>query len=501
MAIRFNADADSLISTGAPSSRYTLAGWMQISVNTGSFATLDEVSIAIGTNFHEFQTDSGGLDVGFNDHTASFIVTNPTPQAVGEWWFNAVVVTNSGVAIYQMKEGGSGLVKTSSATVAELFTPDQLMLASDIFGEFLNGCLRGVKIWNGVALTDAELDAERMQFAPVRLSGLFAYWPLSATATMFTDGSGNGHTLTNPSGTGTWTTSADPNIPETLVTYTARQVLVNGTDPVNFFTETLDPNSDSLCVQAILPQGVSPTAVNATAYIQQGPTGMQLSDITRTSSLSEMGITGATGARGATGAAGKGSPLQQAYNFGGRIALSPTGGAVYIGEPSGGVSGTVLMRVLNGVSAVPSAYFQVSPTGTMSRVALNARRIILAGTPLSPANFSLGRIGSGNGQTNSQYGVTGIRGDENHGVFTVVCSATGYTINPIVTLIYPGGRFTRTPVTISKLTSPMSPTAAPGFSYESPLMDVSASPTGLTWMLMATPTAQSTYTISFMTVS
>lgn len=209
MAIRFDSAADGLSAPAFSTSRYTLASWCYISVDRNTFQTIGEVSIAAGTNFHQLQTLVDGTTFAFNDHTAAQIVTDGTTQAVGAWWFNAIIAGAAATTIYQMKEGAGSVTKVTSATLSESFTPDSILIANDIFSEFLNGRLRGFKMWTA-ELSDAEIALEAAQFAPVRTSGLWAYYKLKDVATMLLDSSGNGRTLTNPGSAGSWGFEPDP---------------------------------------------------------------------------------------------------------------------------------------------------------------------------------------------------------------------------------------------------------------------------------------------------
>jgi hypothetical protein len=120
-----------------------------------------------------------------------------------------------------------------------------------------------------------------------------------------------------------------------------------------------------------------------------------------------------------------------------------------------------------------------------------ARRYDANGTPLNGSRFSLARFGSGASAAGNM-GVTNIDGDDTHGVFTIVCGQTGYTNNPMVTLNFidgprgfpPPGQ---TPYVLAKLSAPMVPTSANLWNYGTPLVEVTVSPTNITWMIAGTP--------------
>jgi len=56
--------------------------------------------------------------------------------------------------------------------------------------------MAAVKIWDGVALTAAEVANEMRSYVPIRLAGLYAFYPMFSIADDETDFSGNGHTWT-----------------------------------------------------------------------------------------------------------------------------------------------------------------------------------------------------------------------------------------------------------------------------------------------------------------
>lgn len=209
---------------------------------------------------------------------------------------------------------------------------------------------------------------------------------------------------------------------------------------------------------------------------------------------------------GATGPTGPAASLQQAYANGPvigpqSIQMNPTQGGMYLREPSGGMSGGILFRVENGVTAGATGYFQVSPTSVRSSGEVVGQRLALIGTPLAPSDFSLGRLGSGGSAGNApQYGVTNISGDDSHGRFTVMAAQTGYTSNPVITLNFKDGSRTVAPFVMSKLTAPMSPTAAPQHGYNSGVIETTVSPTNVQFQMLGTPTGRSYFTIEFVAI-
>ena len=221
------------------------------------------------------------------------------------------------------------------------------------------------------------------------------------------------------------------------------------------------------------------------------------------------GATGPAGPTGPQGATGPGTNLQQAYDLGSAtnpitILLSPTMDGIRVREPSGGLSGgvtAILFRIDNSVTAGATAYFQVTPLGILTSGALSAKRLNLGGTLLAPTDFSLSRLGSGASAAVAQYGVTNISGDDSHGRFTVFAGQTGYTTNPEIILNFKDGIRSNAPFVISRLVSPMIPTAAPLHGYNRPLFTLTVSPTNIKWMFAGSPTNRSSFTIEFYAIA
>lgn len=294
--------------------------------------------------------------------------------------------------------------------------------------------------------------------------------------------------------------------------------IVNGTTDPQGYVEPLDPNSDSVQSAGLYIQSPTSVADTAVSITRDASNNLVFADPTFTKTLASVigvtGATGPTGARGVTGATGPTGPqgatgptggqgvtgpagatgptgptasLQTAYLAGPNINLDPTLGALLIREPSGGVSGGILFRIENGVTAGATAYFAVSPTGIQTSQYVAAQRFYLNGTPLAATDFSLARWGSG-ASANGSYGVTNIAGSDSQGRFTVFVGATGYTTNPQITLNFKDGIFPNTPYIQTQIVSPVVPTAASVWGYAMPIVKFTASPTNIQWFIAASPT-------------
>jgi len=209
---------------------------------------------------------------------------------------------------------------------------------------------------------------------------------------------------------------------------------------------------------------------------------------------------GVTGAAGVTGPAGSALALGQVYQNGG-TAAGGVGGEIRLNATIGPV------RLVGSGAASGGVYFQVADAGGgfplfevregSGRGVIMIPRIELGGTPLTPANFSLSRWGSG-ASSPGNYGVTGVSCSDSGGSFTIVGGATGYTINPLITINFQDGPRVGNPFVLTRTMAPCVPTLAPlwGYSVCNPVL-VTQSPTFITMMIPGSATARCIVTVQF----
>jgi hypothetical protein len=237
----------------------------------------------------------------------------------------------------------------------------------------------------------------------------------------------------------------------------------------------------------------------------QGETGAAITGAT--GPAGPQGVTGATGPAGAAGGGPK--TLDQAYwdggtaanAVGGNISMDPTIGPLrLIGS---GSSGGVMFQI-NRQDGVPVFEVRQNAAGVG---AVGLARLNLGGTPLTPAAFSLSRWGSGVSAP-ANYGVTGVSGTDSGGVFTVVCGATGYTVNPIITLNFVDGARSDLPFVLARLKWPCYPTVmigntGMGLGRSEPHI-ISLSPSSISWIIPGVPTGptpRTQFTIQYLIVA
>jgi hypothetical protein len=179
------------------SSTFSLAFWLNIITANDYKHMLD-----IGTE--QLWSDSDGVSVTFNQ------VTGPT-HTTGSWYYYCYTKSGSSVDLYYGIFGASSL---SSDSGTDTYTPSVFRIGTqDDYSA--NIAFGNVKIWDGVALTSAQADAERFAFYPINaLSSLHAWYPLLQLGPSINpvyDWSGNGYTLTRSGSSGL--DYADPPIP------------------------------------------------------------------------------------------------------------------------------------------------------------------------------------------------------------------------------------------------------------------------------------------------
>jgi hypothetical protein len=198
MAGQFDAATDRVSRATAPNPALglTWCGWVRIDVDLNDFST-----------FMRLHASTGGattLVVGTGGDGTTPRVFSPsnttgavgTSMTVGTWYFVAYTYNPTGTAVtLYLGALGGGALATFSASVPPGTTPTGLTIAGRSSGdssETTRGTFDNVRIWSGVLLNAAALEAERSSNTPVATSGLWANWPLTAD---LLDASGNGNHL------------------------------------------------------------------------------------------------------------------------------------------------------------------------------------------------------------------------------------------------------------------------------------------------------------------
>jgi hypothetical protein len=209
VSVRFDAATDRVSYTASnppsPATAITVAGWMYISVDRNDWSTLIRLHAATGgTTNVVLGTQVDGTTPSIFSASGTVLGSSCT---VAAWYRIALTLTGSAAKLYQATAAGATVL--TSGTVTPGTAPTGLTLGGRSLTdatEWFNGRLAYWRVWSAV-LTQTEIEAEWASATPVRTSGLFADWPLTAH-TDLTDHSGNGRNLA--AGSTATTTEADP---------------------------------------------------------------------------------------------------------------------------------------------------------------------------------------------------------------------------------------------------------------------------------------------------
>lgn len=162
---------------------------------------------ANGSNFIVYL--NGGVLTITDGYGFATLVTGPA-ITVETWYFVGVVRNGTALSLYVGTEGtavteytGTDVLLGTTQRILHYGTSGNLYLGAAVVSH--------ARVWDAI-LSDAEIEAERTNFDPVRTAGLKAEWPLNDTVNPYVDISGNENTLVN-AGSGTWTSHTGPSFP------------------------------------------------------------------------------------------------------------------------------------------------------------------------------------------------------------------------------------------------------------------------------------------------
>ena len=192
MAVRFDNSADNLRrTTSLPSTNtYSVCFWGKLSSDQNYYSTF--FGFTDGSSLYSvLETNLDGITVLWADNGGTGNIRTLT---VGEWYFFGITKSNTDVVIYVAAATDANLTATNFSDNASTPAHTLLTLGDDGFSEPLDGCIAAFKMWDGVALSAAEVAAERWQVMPARTSGLYAWLPMTDASGI--DYSGTGHSFT-----------------------------------------------------------------------------------------------------------------------------------------------------------------------------------------------------------------------------------------------------------------------------------------------------------------
>jgi hypothetical protein len=200
MSVRFDNSTDFFSRTASLPSQATLTtmAWINQAVLTGAggFNLGDWFAIAgaVDGEYHSvgIQT-SGGNGLVYVETNYNDVDSSDAGSAISLDTWSHVAFVHSGNDIVVYLDG----VVDASFTKSGSFTATRFFIGSSHFSNAFNGRIASFLIYEA-ALSDAEIQQQLRQIAPVRLANLWAWYPMAdkAVADCAIDYSGNGRNLT-----------------------------------------------------------------------------------------------------------------------------------------------------------------------------------------------------------------------------------------------------------------------------------------------------------------
>lgn len=213
MAIRFDASGDYLErTTNLPTTVWTFTAWVYLTTDSGNPSTV--IMVYGNGNYCYMQTNEGAgvttqLKVGFWNGSSGWD-TGYHDIGTGAWHFVAGVRNGGTIRFYYAAVGDAGVTATTAATgLTGTATPTNIRIACDDGGTTTwNGRVCYMKLWSGVELNQADIDAEYLRILPHYTDSLNGWYPTFPGATeRARDYSGNAHDWTE---NGTLTDEQEP---------------------------------------------------------------------------------------------------------------------------------------------------------------------------------------------------------------------------------------------------------------------------------------------------
>lgn len=194
-AVRFSASTMKYSRTASGlnmSTDITLCCWVKLAADRNAWS----IPMGIGNG------SSSYIQFGFNATGTQLVVGAATGGissslnlAVGVWEFIALVFHFSTSVNDELWWGTAAPLSTNTGGISAGFADtNTFYFSDDSFGDWLNGSVAAAKIWTA-ALTQTELEAEMLKYAPQRTSNLWAAYSFQ-NGPQTVDDSGNGRTLT-----------------------------------------------------------------------------------------------------------------------------------------------------------------------------------------------------------------------------------------------------------------------------------------------------------------
>lgn len=203
MAVRFDAATDRYVGAGLSGSVATVMCWLYISVDRNASSTAWSMAGASAEQA-VLQTRADGVTIGLWDAAFGAEIVGPA-LSVDTWYATAAVMNGTA---WSLRVGTDPMSLTEfTGTRTALSSPTSLRIGNERTDvEFWNGRVADFKRYTA-ALSLTEIQAELLQYQPIRTANAVDYFHFVNADTV--DYSGNGNTLTAGS-TGTATEAGPP---------------------------------------------------------------------------------------------------------------------------------------------------------------------------------------------------------------------------------------------------------------------------------------------------
>lgn len=190
--------------------------------NTGLYEYAN--NLGDGSFGHEIKTQADGLTVAYYAPNASDPGTIVGPKLdLNQWYFFALVVSGGGTAkrLYWQKVGQAALQFSSGTSGSDSYAPQGVWLGAEVDNAVSNqdslvGQIAGFRLWSGVELSMADVEAESGQIRARKRTGLTIEWDFeNAQGGRYADKSGNGYRATENLPAGAVLYVSGPQIPRT----------------------------------------------------------------------------------------------------------------------------------------------------------------------------------------------------------------------------------------------------------------------------------------------
>lgn len=214
MAVRFDGSTDGYICDTdlAATGTFSMCCWGTVDTDRNEYSTWLALGGTGANSSFILQTHDDGLSATVWYKGIEVMGTGGRVLlTLGKWYFLAVSVNGAAGNMYvRAHDATTTTVKSWASGGPTTMTPTNNTIGYNtaFAAEWLNGRVAAAKIWNGVALSQAEFEAEMWQTMPARTENLIGWYPLHSPETA--DYSGNGRTLT---ANGSPTQEGSPPIP------------------------------------------------------------------------------------------------------------------------------------------------------------------------------------------------------------------------------------------------------------------------------------------------